>query len=106
MQCYLALNREYILANYLTRVTDKKLRRTLTKYRISEHSLAIETGRHRRSWLPVDDRLCQHCSLREVETELHFTTKCDKYREIREIYFAKFNNFCPRFNELPDDGKN
>ena len=62
MQCYLALNRQYTVAKYLTMVTDQNLRKTLTKYRLSEHSLAIEKGRHRKTWLPVEERLYNHCT--------------------------------------------
>ena len=64
MQCYLALNRQYTVANYLTMVTDQNLE----KYRLSEHSLAIEKGRHRKTWLPVEERLCNHCTTAEPET--------------------------------------
>ena len=70
MQCYLALNRQYTVANYLTMVTDQNLRKTLTKYRLSEHSLVIEKGRHRKAWLPVEERLCNHRTTAEPETEL------------------------------------
>ena len=42
LECCLALNREYTVAEYLTTVTDPKLRKVLTMYRLSEHSLAIE----------------------------------------------------------------
>ena len=52
MQCYLALNRQYSVAPYLTTVTDVRHRVMLTKYRLSAHSLAIETGRHKRSCCP------------------------------------------------------
>ena len=41
LECYLALNREYTVAEYLTTVTDPNLRKALTMYRLSEHSLAI-----------------------------------------------------------------
>ena len=40
----MALNREYIVSEYLTTVTDPNLRKALTMYRLSEHSLAIEKG--------------------------------------------------------------
>ena len=47
LECYLALNREYTVAEYLTTVTDPNSWKALTMYRLSEHSLAIETvGRH------------------------------------------------------------
>ena len=76
LQCYLALNRQYTVANYLTAVTDPKLRKTLTMYRLSDHSLAVETGRHRQTWLPREERLCQLCPQRQVETEQHFLLHC------------------------------
>ena len=106
MQCYLALNRPYTTADYLSTVTDLQLKRTLTKYRLSEHSLAIETGRHRKTWLPAEQRLCCHCSLNEPETELHFLTKCEKFKYIREIYFPKFEMVTKgSFSELSDEEK-
>ena len=74
LECYLALHREYTAAEYLTTVTDPKLRKALTMYRLSEHSLAIEKGRRRQTWLSREDRLCAHCPQNEVETELHFLT--------------------------------
>ena len=49
LKCYLTLKRNFILANYLSTVKDPKLRKALTMYRLSEHSLAIEKGRHRQS---------------------------------------------------------
>ena len=36
LECYLALNREYTVAEYLTTVTDPNLRTALTMYRLSE----------------------------------------------------------------------
>ena len=49
LECYLAINREYTVAEYLTTVTDPNLRKALTMYRLSEHSLAIEIGRRRQT---------------------------------------------------------
>lgn len=47
MQCYLALKRQYTVVTYLTTVTDVKHRDILTRYRLSAHSLAVETGRYK-----------------------------------------------------------
>ena len=55
------------MADYLTTVTDRTLRKTLTRYRLSEHSLVIETGRHRQTWLPREDSLA-------IETGRHRQT--------------------------------
>ena len=48
----MALNREYTVAEYLTTVTDPNLRKALTMYRLSEHSLAIEKGREVDTYFP------------------------------------------------------
>ncbi len=56
------------MAEYLFTVSDKKLRSTLTRYRLSGHKLMIETGRHRQTWLPPEQRLCSHCDLNQMET--------------------------------------
>jgi len=45
------------MAEYLSTVTDPKIRKSLTNYRLSEHSLAVERGCHRQTWLPREDTL-------------------------------------------------
>ncbi len=105
MQCYLSLKREYSMAEYLFTVSDKKLRSTLTRYRLSGHKLMIETGRHRQTWLPPEQRLCSHCDLNQMETELHFLTECSKYTDIRTVYYDKIQQIHPTFTTLPDQEK-
>ncbi len=105
MQCYLSLKREYSMAEYLFTVSDKKLRSTLTRYRLSGHKLMIETGRHRQTWLPPEQRLCLHCDLNQMETELHFLTECSKYTDIRTVYYDKIQQIHPTFTTLPDQEK-
>ena len=73
LECYLALKREYELAEYLSTVRDRKQRQILTKHRLSDHTLA--TGRHNRSWQPKENRICGHCTTGETETEMHFLLK-------------------------------
>ena len=94
---YLALNREYTVAEYLTTVTDPSLRKALTMYRLSEHCLAIEKGRRRQTWLSREDRLCEHCPQNEVETELHFLTSCPLYDHIRETNFPQISQIYKEF---------
>ena len=71
------------MANYLTTVTEKKLRKKWTIDRLSEHRLAIERGRQR------EDRLCAHCPQNELDTELYFLTSCQMYNDIRDTYFPQ-----------------
>ncbi|MGH0192693.1 UNVERIFIED_CONTAM: hypothetical protein FKN15_021413 [Acipenser sinensis] len=100
LDCYRALKRDYTLAEYLSTVRDTKQRQILTKYRLSDHSLAIEKGRHRQTWLPKEERLCGHCETGEVETEMHFLLQCNKYSEKRQTYFRKFANSLPNFQNM------
>ncbi len=93
------------MAEYLFTVSDKKLRSTLTRYRLSGHKLMIETGRHRQTWLPPEQRLCSHCDLNQMETELHFLTECSKYTDIQTVYYDKIQQIHPTFTTLPDQEK-
>ena len=99
LECFLALNREYTVAEYLTTVTDLNFRKALTMYRLSEHSLAIEKGCCR------EDRLCAHCPQNEVETELHFLTSCQMYDHIRDTYFPQITPIHKEFENKPDFDK-
>ncbi len=105
LQSYLTLKREYTLANYLSTIKCPKLRKMLTTYRLSEHSLAIEKGRHRQSWLPQEERLCSQCDRGQVETEVHFLTSCPKYNTLRQKYFANISQIYPEFESLSDTQK-
>ncbi len=62
----------------------------------------MEKGRHKKSWLPPEERVCGHCTTGEVETEMHFLLKCDKYRYVRVEYFQRFNLLIPDFS-MPDE---
>ena len=101
----MALNREYTVAEYLITVTDINLRKSLTMYRLSEHSLAFEKDRCRQTWLSREDRLCAHCPQNEVETELHFLTYCPMYDHIRDTYFPQITQIHKKIENKPDFDK-
>ncbi|KAI4904413.1 hypothetical protein NFI96_007497 [Prochilodus magdalenae] len=105
LSCYRTLRQGYTLAPYLLSVRDSQQRHVLTKYRLSDHSLAIERGRHRHTWLPREERVCGHCGSGEVETETHFLLHCQRYMHIRDRYLKKFNIETPGFSELPETEK-
>ncbi len=72
LQLYRTIKSNYELEDYLQSVRDTKQRRILTKYRLSEHRLAIETGRHRKSWLPREQRVCVF-TVRQERSRQKFT---------------------------------
>ncbi len=70
----------------------------------------VEGGRGRGrdravSGLPPEQRLCSHCDLNQMETELHFLTECSKYTDIRTVYYDKIQQIHPTFTTLPDQEK-
>ena len=105
LECYLSLKRDYELAEYLSTVRDTRQRQILTKYRLSDHSLAVEKGRYKQAWLPREQRLCGHCTTGEVETEMHFLLYCPKFEQIRKGYFLQFSNKIANFSSLKDCDK-
>ena len=105
LECYLKLKRNYELAEYRYTVKDTKQRQIFTKYRLSDHSLAIETGRYNKSWLPRDQRICGHCMTAEVETEMHFLHHCNKFKKERTKFFKKLSTIISDFDSLNSSDK-
>ena len=99
LNCYLTLNREYKLAEYLLSVRDTKQRWILTKYRLSDHQLAVETGRYRQTWL------CAHCSTGDVETEMHFLVHCEKFSSVRDFHYQEIAKKIPNLQMLTPRGE-
>ena len=53
-----------------------------TKLRLSNHKLAIETGRYSRPFKKPAERTCPICNI-EMEDEYHFLNICPAYQEKR-----------------------
>ena len=49
---------------------------TIARFRINSLTLEIETGRHRRPKVPVEERTCKICESNSVEDEQHFLIEC------------------------------
>lgn len=80
------------LRNYLNvniSVKDFKLRQQLTKFRISNHVLEIEIGRHNK--VPAHNRICLKCNL-HVEDEKHFLLYCSHYQDIRDEFLSSVSD--------------
>ena len=56
---------------------------TIARFRMSSHTLAIETGRHAKPKIAKEERKCRCCNLDYVEDEKHFLLKCPLYNEER-----------------------
>ena len=74
---------QYLLSNL-----SRSHKRIISKFRIGEHKLHVETGRHRRPKTPLQLRTCRCCNLLEDET--HFLMGCSLYDNIRSKYTSLF----------------
>ncbi|KAK3557986.1 hypothetical protein QTP86_005623 [Hemibagrus guttatus] len=82
------------------------------QYRLSAHTLAMETGRYKRSWLLTEQRVCIQCNSNTVETELHFLTEevafgcslfgvATAYQLVRTSTWHRFYAGCPSCRNPP-----
>ena len=78
--------------SYLLVVRDHKLRRWLSKIRLSSHDLCIEKGRHTKPKTKIEDRLCIYCDMTSVEDEFHFIMECKLYDNERSALFNNITN--------------
>ena len=63
---------------------DDSLRITITRWRMSNHRLAIEKGRYAKPIIPRENRLCKLCLI--IEDEDHVIYRCPLYLDIRTKY--------------------
>ena len=70
---------------YLDDIESFKMRKSITKFRCSNHKLEIEVGRHK--GIASDERVCKLCP-NEIETESHFLSKCTGYEKLRKKIFG------------------
>ena len=84
LKTYSTLKNEIGMEKYLIDIPNFKYRSVLTKLRLSNHSLLIETGRHSRIERPL--RFCTFCPSM-IEDELHFLIQCPTYKEMRDKHF-------------------
>ena len=86
-------NRKY--EKYLDQLP-RTTRRTFVKFRVSDHKLMIEEGRHKR--IPRENRFCKFC-VTEVENEEHMLIDCKLYGK-RPLWFSKIAEKYPNFSNL------
>jgi hypothetical protein len=91
LSTYKEFKENFELETYLLNIKNKQVRSSLTKLRISAHTLKIEMGRyHKPEKIPVERRLCEECN--EVENEYHFVMNCSMYTNLRDIFFIDLEN--------------
>ena len=85
---------------YLKEIDNYFIRRQTVKFRISDHLLMIEKGRHH--GMLNEDRICKQCDIDCVEDELHFLLVCPKCKDLREQYLPKYHISNPNLRKFVD----
>ena len=92
------------LETYLSYVVNVKHRIALTRFRLSNHNLLIEKGRHFRPKIERNERKCFLCK-NDVEDESHFITKCPLYNKERVLLYELLKDNSRFFEQLSDEQK-
>ena len=83
---------------YLHEIKNVGTRQSLTKFRLSNHILNIEKGRHTTPKTPKELRFCPFCP-NNVEDEVHFLLSCPVYRIPRRDMINTMTKENPSFFE-------
>ena len=94
---YIKISKDNTPEYYLTH-PNKEKRKLITKFRVSDHDLLIETGRYQK--IPREQRKCKECNI--LDDEFHFFFNCKlnlservpfiKYFEERNTNFQNFDS--------------
>ena len=74
----------------------------ISRFRLSNHTLMIEKGRHLK--IEKNERKCYFCKA-EVENEKHFLINCPLYSPLRLLLEKVCIEHCIRYNDLNDEQK-
>ena len=83
LRTYAKVKTEIGMEKYLLEIKNTDIRSKVTKLRLSNHRLAIETGRHAIPKVPKEERFCPFCK-GQVEDEYHFLFECQNMKHLRE----------------------
>ena len=78
------------------------LRFYISRFRLSAHSLRIQSGRYARNAIPRNERYCLCCQTANIEDIFHFILICPCYRELRERYINNYYYHRPSMYKLTE----
>ena len=89
LEFYTRIKQNYERDPFLNEVKNYDLERTYYKFRTSNHSLYVETGRYFNTIVPRESRLCAFCIANETEDERRFLFKCSLHEDLRQMFIKK-----------------
>ena len=102
LRTYAKFKTDTVMENYLCTTENIWDRTALSKFRLSNHDLMIEKGRHQ--GLVEQQRHCPFCE-NTVETEQHFLMECNTFNSHRTRLFTNVGQINPDFSRLDEEQK-
>ena len=87
-------------SNIYSNFVDDRYRKVITRWRLSNHKLRIETGRYNVPFIPREDRKCFLCSVSEDE---HVCPSFDFIRQEHRGLLEKYSSVIAILNPCPED---
>ena len=84
LEYYCQFKTSFCFEKYLDVIQNDLVRKQLSRFRLSSHSLEIEVGRYHGT--ARENRICKLCNGNMIESEYHFMLSCPFYRNIRNKY--------------------
>ena len=86
LRFYAIFKKNIGLEKYLLEIMNPSVRTYVTKFRLSNHRLMIEVGRHQNT--PKENRFCPFCP-GEIENEMHMLFECNVYKYLRTKFIQQ-----------------
>ncbi len=81
------------------------LRTAISRFRLSAHHLAIETGRHTKPLTSAEKRFCLVCNNGSVQDEVHHLLICEPLQDLRKPLLESARLCISKFNDLSISAK-
>ena len=114
LRVYKLFKSSFTTEPYIKLVRNRNQRSSLTRLRISAHTLATELLRRTRPVIPMDRRFCAYCQTAAsfgatankcVDTEHHFMVECGRFGNTRDAMFNKVSKTIKGFKDFTDHNK-
>ena len=95
LRTYCLVKNDFQMEHYLLNIRNIKTRVAVSKFRLSDHRLAIETGRYVRPRVDPKDRICPVCKV--TQDEIHCLVTCQINGTSRAVLFDEIIKTKPSF---------
>ena len=102
---YLSFRKDTRKNGCLDVINNPHHRIAINKFRLGNHKLRIEIGRHTIPKTPINLRICSFCHSNEVENEIHFLFSCQIHDSLRLKFFNDITDKYSLLEELDTNAK-